>query len=256
MKKSMTYVTSCTNNNYFGFLITFFFKRKTAIAKKKMFFLLCSFLPLPYLFHPSYLPFIFIQYFSPLFSLPLSLSPPFLSLHSVPVFSLFIFTFESHHHFPFSCTLFPSTLEFPLSYTSHTPCCTLILWFSPFFLACPFHSAFHSSIFLLLSIFSHLHWDTRSSGSNSLFPSSPCSFSFEHFVTILHSSLSPFCPQILPLSFPLSLPAHSSLTMSVSLKYVSYTLSTSSCSFLDIPRHSIQGDFIIGVKNFDIVFMK
>jgi hypothetical protein len=55
----------------------------------------------------------------------------FLSFHPIPVFSLLILTSESCH-------------------ASHTPCCIWILWFSPFFLACPclcpFHSALHSSI--------------------------------------------------------------------------------------------------------------
>jgi hypothetical protein len=88
----------------FGFLITFFF------------FVLYLFL------NPSYLPSVFIQYFSPFFSLPslsfryISLSlliahppPSFLSFHPIPVFSLLFFTPE---YFGISC---------------HTPCCIWIL---------------------------------------------------------------------------------------------------------------------------------
>jgi hypothetical protein len=41
-------------------------------------------------------------------------APPFLSFHPISVFSLLD-------------TLSPGTPEFPLSYTSHAPCCTLIL---------------------------------------------------------------------------------------------------------------------------------
>jgi hypothetical protein len=100
----------------FGFLITFFF------------FVLYLF------FHPSYLPSVFIQYFSPFLSLLLSLSFCYIDstcgrLSLFPhctfciffplllsnLFSLLIPTFTSRHHFSFSL---PRTPEFLLSYTS------------------------------------------------------------------------------------------------------------------------------------------
>jgi hypothetical protein len=96
------------------------------------------------LFHISFIHPIFILYFSRLLSLPLfhfvasiprvfdylSLliahsAPSFLSFRPIPIFSLLVPTSESRHYFSFSCTFPPQ--EFPLSYSPHTPCCTLIL---------------------------------------------------------------------------------------------------------------------------------
>jgi hypothetical protein len=68
----------------------------------------------------------------------------------------------------------------------------------------------------LLSIFPHLHWHTRSSGSISpLSPSSPCSFTFLSSIPLVSGTLPfhSFCPQTLPLSFPRSLSANSSCTL-------------------------------------------
>jgi hypothetical protein len=80
-------------------------------------------------------------------------------------------------------------------------------------------------------IFPLLHWHTRSSGSNYLSPSSPCSFSFLSNIPLVSCTLPchPFCLQILPLSFPLSLSAYSSCTLP-SLCNLAF-LSTSSCFF-------------------------
>jgi hypothetical protein len=86
------------------------------------------FLPLSYLFLPSYLPSVFILYFSPFLSLPLShfatsiprFSLSFLSFHPIPVFSLLVSTSESRHHFSFSCSpsLSPCVLRpFPSAHT-------------------------------------------------------------------------------------------------------------------------------------------
>jgi hypothetical protein len=76
---------------------------------------------------------------------------------------------------------------------------SLILFlFSCLSVFCPFNSALHLSIFLLLLIFPFLHWHTRSSGSIPLSPSSPLFFlSLHHFVSILHSSF----PSILSSNF-------------------------------------------------------
>jgi hypothetical protein len=85
-------------------------------------------------------------------------------------------------------SLSSGTPEFPLSYTSHTPCCPLVLACPCF---CPFHSYLHSSIFLLFSIFPLLHWHIRSSGTTSisLLLLLVLFFSLQHSVSILHSSL-------------------------------------------------------------------
>jgi hypothetical protein len=81
----------------------------------------------------------------------------------------------------------------------------------------------------LLLIFPLFHRHTRSSDSISFSPSSPCSFYFLSSIPLVSCPLPfhPFCLQTLPLSFPLSLSAYSSLT----LKYFSCTFPTSSCSF-------------------------
>jgi hypothetical protein len=124
--------------------LQFYLKIKITIPKKKCFFLspthffLHSVPPLPYLFHPSYLPSVFIQYFFPFpfspslshfaTSIPhvlncLSLliahsAPSFLSFRPVPVFSFLVPTYKSHHHFSFFCTLSPQVLR---NFLCHTP---------------------------------------------------------------------------------------------------------------------------------------
>jgi hypothetical protein len=101
--------------------------------------------PLPYLFHPSYLPYVFIQYFSSFLSLRLShfatsilhmlnclslliahSAPSFLSFQPIPVFSLLLPTSESRHHLFLSCTLSPQVLW---NFLCHTPLllCTVVL---------------------------------------------------------------------------------------------------------------------------------
>jgi hypothetical protein len=92
-------------------------------------FFFYSFPPLPYLFHPYYLPSAFIQYFSP-FSPFLSFRyihstcaqlarsvPSFLSFPPIPIFSLLVPTSKSRHHFSFSCTLSLQILRNFLCYT-------------------------------------------------------------------------------------------------------------------------------------------
>jgi hypothetical protein len=114
-------------------------------------------------------------------SIPLSLSPHttfctfFPLLPSIPIFSLLV----------------PTSSLFFL-FLRHTPLILpVVSRFFPFFLAClclcPFHSALHSSIFLLLLIFLLFHWHTRFSDSISLSPSSLSFFFFslEHSVNIL-----------------------------------------------------------------------
>jgi hypothetical protein len=146
--------------------------------------------PFPYPFQPSYLPSVFIQYFSPFLSLPLShfatstphvlncfsplvvhSAPSFFSFRPIPVLYLLVPTSKSRHHFSFFCTLslprycgISSVIH--LSYS--LPVVSGFFDSLPSFLLvclCPFHSALHSSIFLLLSIFPLLHCHTRSSGS-------------------------------------------------------------------------------------------
>jgi hypothetical protein len=108
--------------NYNVKKITFFFVLPTPLF-------LHPFCPLPYLFHPSHLPSVFAQYFSPLLSLPLShfaasvphvLDPPtLLAAHSAPLLfslSLFVPTSESRHHFSLSRTL-PGISSVTLSYS-------------------------------------------------------------------------------------------------------------------------------------------
>jgi hypothetical protein len=124
--------------------------------------------PVPYLFHSSYLPPVFILCFSPslsllLFHFPHVLTclsrliahstPSFLSFHIITFFSLLVPTSKSRHHFSFFCTFSLHVLRNLLCHT-------------PFFLAClclcPFRSALHSSIFLsVILIFPFLHWQIR-----------------------------------------------------------------------------------------------
>jgi hypothetical protein len=113
-------------------------------------FFLYPFPPLTYLFHPSYLPSIFIFLdvpFSPSLSfryihiphelnclfLLIAHSAPFLSFYPIPIFSLLVPTSKSRHHFSFFCSLSPQVPpQFPLLYTSHSFCCTWILSFLSF----------------------------------------------------------------------------------------------------------------------------
>jgi hypothetical protein len=90
-------------------------------------------------------------------------APSFLSFRPVPVFSFLVPTSKSRHHFSFFSTLSPQVLRNFLCHihTFHTSCCIWIFLFFSFFLAClclcPFHSALHLSIFLLLLIFPLFH---------------------------------------------------------------------------------------------------
>jgi hypothetical protein len=196
----------------FGFLIIFFFKHKIPIPKKHILipishsFPLCSFPPLPYLFHLSYLFLISLHLFHMCSIVSLLIAHPassFLSFHPIPVFSLLIPTSESCYHFPFFCTLSPQVL-------CHTFCYIWILWFFPFFV--PFNQFYVPPSSLLLSIFPLLHWLTRFSASINLSPS-PSSFSFLSSIRSCTLPFHPFCLQTLPFSFPLSLSAYSSCTL-------------------------------------------
>jgi hypothetical protein len=180
--------------------------------------------------HPFYLPFVFIQYFSPFLFLLLShfttsiphvfnclslfiahSAPSLPSFHLIPVFSLFVPTSKSRHHSSFSWhSLSKISSVIHLSY--------FLLYLSLLSCLSVSSSLSLSSTFIhpLLLIFPRLHWHTRFS-SISLSPSSPCFFSFLSSITLVSCTLpfDPFCLQILPLSFPLSLSAyslHSSLT--------------------------------------------
>jgi hypothetical protein len=121
--------------------IQFYLKNNN--SKKKTFFFLCptpfffqSVALFPFIFHPSYLPSVFIQYFSPFLSLPLfhfTTSIPhvlnglsrlialsalsFLSFCPIPFFSLLVPTSKSRPHFPFFCTLSPQELRNSLYHT-------------------------------------------------------------------------------------------------------------------------------------------
>jgi hypothetical protein len=92
-------------------------KLKTAILKKETFFFLShipfifhSVPPFPYLFHPSYFPSVFIQYFSPFLSLPL-----FHFATSIPHVKCSIVSFFSWH----VCTFFPLILFSFSSFPQH-----------------------------------------------------------------------------------------------------------------------------------------
>jgi hypothetical protein len=157
----------------------------------------------------------------------------FLSFHPIPVFSLLVPTSESRHHFSLS----RGTPDFPLSYTlllllvvsgffDSLPSFLLVLIFLPFI-------QLYIHIFLLLSIFPLLHCHTRSSGSTS---SSPCSFSFLYSIPSVSYTLPyhPFCPQTLPLSFPLSLSAYSSWTPFSSISLFILSLKINACNLYPV----------------------
>jgi hypothetical protein len=117
-------------------------KKKLCLSNSHPFFS-HSVSPFPYIIHPSYLlrysfpssfsisprsflslslislhPFHVLNY---LFHLIGHSAPSFFSFCPIPVFSLLVPTSKSPRHFSLFCTLSPS--EFPLSYTSYTPCC-------------------------------------------------------------------------------------------------------------------------------------
>jgi hypothetical protein len=160
-------------------------------------FLPCSSMSLSSIFSPS----VFIQYFSPFRSLPLSHfatfiphvliahpAPFFLSFHPIPVFSLLVPTSKSRHYFSF----FALSLILPV-----------ISWFFDFFLAClcfcPFHFPFALNVSTSSLAYPFL-W---------LF-----SFLFSILLVSCTPTFRPFCLQTLPFSFPLSLSAYSSGTLS------------------------------------------
>jgi hypothetical protein len=204
----------------FGITITFLFISPTP-------FFLYSFPPLLYLFLPSYLPSVFIQYFSTFLSLPLSLislyclsflkahsAPSFLSFHPIPVFSLLIPTSKSRHHFSFFSLPLPRYSG--ISSIMLTVVSGFFHSFPSFLLVCVFvpFTQFYTFIRLpweQISIFPLLHWHTRFSYSISLSPSSPCFFSLQHSVSILHSSLALPCrslPRFHSQPIPLTLFPH------------------------------------------------
>jgi hypothetical protein len=119
----------------FGFLLTVYLKIKVTIPKKEItFFFLFSplfFSIVSLLFHISFIhpiPFSSAQYFSPFFSLPLSLISPhplhmcsiaslssFIPLFpSIPVFILLVPTSESRHHFSFPALSLPHASSFTI----------------------------------------------------------------------------------------------------------------------------------------------
>jgi hypothetical protein len=156
------------------------------------------------------------------FSVPLRsfLSPSLISLHllsrlpSNTCFPLLVSTSRSRHYFSFFCTLSPQVLQ---NFLCHTPLILPVVsgffdYFPSFLLFCIFipSTQLHSCIFLLIVIFSLLHWHTRFSDI-SLSPSSPYFF-FLSSIPLVSCTFPfyPFCLQTLPLSFPLSLSAYSS----------------------------------------------
>jgi hypothetical protein len=119
------------NNNSKNIKVTFLF------LSPAHFFIFYSFPPLPYLFHPTYLPSVFAHYFSPVLSLPLShfvASAPhvldrltLLSAHSapslllfrpIPVLSLFVPASKPRHHFPLFRALSPQVHRYILCHAS------------------------------------------------------------------------------------------------------------------------------------------
>jgi hypothetical protein len=128
------------------------YKHKNTIPKINIFFLstihlfFYQFLRLPYLFQLSYLPSVFIQYFSPFLSLFLISRHPFhmclivsLSLKHILHFLSspsiqYLLSLSSCPHLNLAIIFLCFTLSppryseiFPLSYTSHTSCCIWIL---------------------------------------------------------------------------------------------------------------------------------
>jgi hypothetical protein len=148
-------------------------KHKNNNSKKKNFFFLSpthfffySVPPVPYLFHPSYLPSVFLP-------VPFSPSSSFRRIHSTcallvvlsaPSFllSLLVSTPESRHHFSLSCTLSPQILW---NFLYHTP--LILPSFPSFFDSLP--------LFLLVRVFVPFI-------QLRIHPSSFCSQSF-HFST-------------------------------------------------------------------------
>jgi hypothetical protein len=150
----------------------------------------------------------------------------FLSFHPIPVFCLRVSTSESRHHFSLSCTLSPQVL---LNFLCHTllidtPSCILYLE-SRFFDSLPY--------FLLVDVFLpftqlYIHSSCFCSQSFHFFTGIPVPlvvgtspslslsffFSFQHSASILYTSLPSILSSTLPLSFPLSLSAYSSYTIS------------------------------------------
>jgi hypothetical protein len=114
----------------YAYLLQFYFLLKIIFFLSPFPFVFYSFPPVPYHFHPSYLPSVFILDFSPFLSLSLShfatSIPHVLSsqhlLHllsspsiQIPLFSLLVSISKSRHHFSFSCTLSPQ------EFLCHTP---------------------------------------------------------------------------------------------------------------------------------------
>jgi hypothetical protein len=150
-------------------------------------FLLCSFTPLPYFFHPSFrLHLVFLDY---LF---------LFVVHSAPssVFYFHIPTSESRHHFPFSCTLSRQVLR---SFLCHRPLILPVV--SGFFDSLP------SSLIVCVFVpFTQLYIHPSSFCFQSFhfftsipvllvvsLPPSPCSFSFLSSIPSVFCTL-PFHP--------------------------------------------------------------
>jgi hypothetical protein len=170
--------------------------------------------------HPISLPSSFSRYFSPFLSLPLShfamsiphilnclslfiahSAPSFLSFHPIPVF---FYSFPHLNSFALSLPrYFGISFVIHLSYSLLYLDSLILSLLSYLSVSLSFHSALHASIFLFLSTFALLHWHTRYSGSISLSPSSPCSFSFLSSIALVFGTLPfhPFCPQTLLFSF-------------------------------------------------------
>jgi hypothetical protein len=154
----------------FRFLITVLSKNITFFFLSPTPFFFYYVLPVPYLFHPSYL---LSLPLSPFATFPLHTcsivslfiahsAPSFLSFHPIPVFSLLVHTSKYRHHFSFS----PCTPEFPLSYSYTSHILSLV---SGFFDSFP--------SFLLVCVFvpfTQLY----------IHPSSFCSQSFHFFIGI------------------------------------------------------------------------
>jgi hypothetical protein len=164
-----------------------------------------SFPPLPYLFYPSYLPSVFIQYFSPFLSLPLShfaaFTPRvfdrlcFLAAHPTPSFFFFfcpipILSFSLALSLPrYNGTSSAMHLSYSLLYVDSL--ILSLLSCLPYF--CPSRSSPHTSAL-------------------SLSTSSP-SFLYSTQTVSCTLSFRPFCPRTLPLSFPLSFSVSSSCSL-------------------------------------------
>jgi hypothetical protein len=154
-------------------------------------FFFYSFPPLPYLFYPSYLSCVFIQYFS------LSL----LFFHPIRVFSLLVPTSKSRDHFSFFCPLSPQVFR---NFLCHTPLILPVVSgcfnsFPSFLLFCIFVP--FTQLYIHPSAFCSFNVSTSARAYSFLSLSFLSVFFFSSSIPLKSCTLPlhPFCLQTLPL---------------------------------------------------------